>query len=899
MAGRISPNAYLEAAGESGLENWPALPFWGAVDSLESELRKLPDSFESRAVRNAFLTQFVVSVANNSRPAVTSEVVKAGGDWNAPAAAWSTTIDQSFRERVSSSYPVLQSRADLLAKVFAESARQLVLRLNDPAVQDKGVVSHVRLLGDMHLRGAVALLYFDGVPSLVYKPRSLAVDTFFSSVLEVLRQWLPEKTVPRHPQSIDRGDYGFQEYVKYSSPGEGEERDSFYEQFGSLIALAYALSFTDLHNENVRCTQTGPMVLDAECLLNFSPRLQRGWSPAAHSLFSPPASVFDSGLIPNWRMTFRSAGAIEVSALGRYEHPDRLPLSRKVVLDGEAISYKYERSTFAGKMPHQPEALPGTFPAGPHQAAILNGFTLTYRVLIDTDVQGAVMRIAQTASMGRARLVLADTAAYGARLQSSKRTVENVPNVTSPLQSWINVGERRALEHGVVPLFERRLGSGALLAEDGAFLDTVDSPIERLNERLKGLSHADEAAQLIGLRLSLGLGAYNPSDGRPPAIVLQKQENLRAAIDELVDRASEALHGGGTQPWALTSDELTQNYWSLRSTPPGLYSGVAGIAYSLGVAGLEHKKARSIYARLRAQLQDALTDFANLELGTRALVSTTLTGSGYLGSLLSLVSVAVLEGDGETLAWATRIGRRLAEAPIQIHGVDFIGGASGVAIGFRRLHELTGEPDFLSLEQHAQDRIVSGLPAMVSAPSVPVGLAHGLSGVAIALKGAPSAARAIKDEDTAALCLNLEDEHIRSGRVDIRGSSRSWCWGATGQLAARLICGPGSDRIDELRSEVKKTQSKFRNICHGTIGPVLLMRSGEYRQRFGSQDAERSSIQLTNVLLADPSSRAGAPGFAPDPGLYTGAAGVLVYLSSIRDGANFSLQDLKYEPSLE
>ncbi|XUK64108.1 hypothetical protein ABMA10_19265 [Plantibacter sp. RU18] len=95
----------------------------------------------------------------------------------------------------------------------------------------------------MHIRGAVALLYIDDQPAWVYKPRSLALDNLLSEIFALLGPRLGTVATPRHPQSIEQDGYGLQEYVRYSSPTPGPQRAAFYEQFGVLTALSYALRF--------------------------------------------------------------------------------------------------------------------------------------------------------------------------------------------------------------------------------------------------------------------------------------------------------------------------------------------------------------------------------------------------------------------------------------------------------------------------------------------------------------------------------------------------------------------------------------------------------------------------------------------------------------------------------
>jgi lantibiotic modifying enzyme len=70
---------------------------------------------------------------------------------------------------------------------------------------------------------------------------------------------------------IERGDYGWSEFVVASLCTAQDEVARFYEHQGSYLALLYALNAVDLHNENVIAAGEHPMLVDLEAL--FHPRV--------------------------------------------------------------------------------------------------------------------------------------------------------------------------------------------------------------------------------------------------------------------------------------------------------------------------------------------------------------------------------------------------------------------------------------------------------------------------------------------------------------------------------------------------------------------------------------------------------------------------------------------------
>ncbi|MGO2521171.1 MAG: DUF4135 domain-containing protein [Microbacterium sp.] len=820
-------------------------------------------------------------------------MVRNGLAWESAEVAWATVSNPDVAKKLRHEEPTVLSRVLGLAETYARSATLLSGRIRDSAVLALGGVSHVRLLGDMHVRGAVALLYVDNKPALVYKPRSLALDSFLTNVLDRLGERIRVVATPRHPRSIERDGYGFQEYVRYSSPSPGAERASFYEQYGVLAALSYVLRFNDLHCENLLATSRGPVVLDAECLLNFSAFHDQP-SPAG-LLHGVRANVLDSGLLPNWRKTFHSAGSREVTALGYYAHADRLQAVRSIaIVDGDA-KYVYERETEPGAMPHQPHEAYGIFPAGSYRDEVLRGFEATYDAFLDQDFAAEIMRLARSAGEARTRVVSADSAAYDALLQSKRSPVPPSSSTFSPLREELFQSEQFALNNGVVPLFERRLGDGALFLDNGNILEsTGPAPLAQLKQHLSLLSPADKQAQGALVSLSLQMGAYNPADQPSVAIALPVVGTLSAQIDDVVSAVTDAVHDQGGSPWVITSAEADLNHFTLHSAPPGLYSGLIGTVYGLGIAGLAHKGAERTYRDLSGRFLEAVSGLAikQLPLGVERL---SLTGQGMLGPLVTLASIAALEGDQDMLNTVSALASPLSAVASRPRGLDIINGASGAIVGLGRLFEITRAEGYVAAQKHVVQQLIDALPEATTERVPAVGLAHGLSGIAMALHSAADDIDLMELRESARLCLELEDQLMTSGKAREAGSSGSWCWGATGQLAARLTCAPDSPRINRLRDVVRTARSDQFGICHGLAGPALLTRAHEYTQRFGHDDA-RKAPSWTGTLPRRPGARANAPSFAQDVSLFTGAAGVLVYLSAVRDDATFSLHDLRYQP---
>ncbi len=122
--------------------------------------------------------------------------------------------------------------------------------------------------GDTHRGGrSVMILTFRSGIHLVYKPKSLAIDVHFQELLT----WLNECgcTPPLATlKVIDKGRYGWSEYIAAHECASEEEVQRFYERQGAHLALLYALGATDVHFENVIAAGEHPMLIDLETLLH-------------------------------------------------------------------------------------------------------------------------------------------------------------------------------------------------------------------------------------------------------------------------------------------------------------------------------------------------------------------------------------------------------------------------------------------------------------------------------------------------------------------------------------------------------------------------------------------------------------------------------------------------------
>ena len=274
--------------------------------------------------------------------------------------------------------------------------------------------------GDSHRRGRrVAIASFSSGFRLVYKPRALALDVLFQDLLVWLNQrgdHQPFRTL----KVLDRGAYGWVEFVAVKSCASAEEASRFYERQGNYLALLYALEATDFHFENLVAEGEHPVLIDLEAL--FHPRVadtpaREAGQVAAETL---EHSVLRVGLLPQRRRSEGGAEGADLSGLGEVEGkltPFAVPKWEKTGTD-EMI---FTRSpSVMGAARHRPTVNGEVINLDDHVETIVRGFRKIYRMLMDNrdrllQTGGLLSRFAAI----EVRAVLRPTHAYGVLLNES------------------------------------------------------------------------------------------------------------------------------------------------------------------------------------------------------------------------------------------------------------------------------------------------------------------------------------------------------------------------------------------------------------------------------------------------------------------------------------------------
>ena len=256
---------------------------------------------------------------------------------------WAEFIARSstmaYWESLGEHYPTLLPRLRTVVDNRCAAALQLARRFAaDRAAlgdTDPGELIEVSFgAGDSHRGGQTVALLRGDAATVVYKPRSVAVDAVLATLIDRLLPDEPAATRIRVPSVLVRDGYGWAEHITHRYCADESELRAFYRGFGQWLAVMRLLGGTDLHAENVLAAGPVPVVVDCEAL--FTPQIAGPPSGLGLAVDRAGALVENTvlriGMLPGRGVELGWRG-IDMSAVGAL--PGQQPRGQQpVIVDG-------------------------------------------------------------------------------------------------------------------------------------------------------------------------------------------------------------------------------------------------------------------------------------------------------------------------------------------------------------------------------------------------------------------------------------------------------------------------------------------------------------------------------------------------------------------------------------
>jgi type 2 lantibiotic biosynthesis protein LanM len=779
--------------------------------------------------------------------------------------------------------------------------------------------------GDMHRLGRhVAVLEFSSGLHLVYKPKALSIDVHFQELLTWLNKRGRHSPLPTL-RIVNRGTYGWMEFVPFRACTSVDEISRFYERQGAYLAILHCLEATDLHLANMIANGEYPLLVDLETL--FHPRVSRklpGGDPASAALQS---SVLRVGMLPHRSFSNGLDEGIDLSGLGGIagqQIPFHVPVWEGIGTDEMRVSESRPQTVARENRP----TLDGqSIDMLDYANEFVAGFSAMFRLLrAHRDELLADRGPLDRFSEDETRVVLRATVTYVSLRQASYHPdvlrdaidrdvlfgwlclgVENQPHLSAVLHA-----ELEDLRNGDIPIFVTSTNSVDLKTSSGECIPDYfrESAMTRVRRRINELSEAELEQQIWVIKATLSAAALRVERQRRPSGTIGSA-NVKIDHSRLIMAACRigrqlemsALRGDdGAVSWLGLSVNAKQR-WSLAPAGIGLYDGLSGIALFLAyLASVSDEPefaelVRGVLKTIRHKLADG--SLHRLPIGAF---------DGLSGAMYLLTHLGYLWNDEKLLGEAVDLAESLPGRVTHDRAFDVVSGSAGCLACVISLYGVAPSDRLLRtavtlgdhLLRHAQPSDagtawVTHIPAW--APLT--GFSHGASGIAWALLEL-SALTGTDQFRGAALeaflyernCFSSAEQNWPDYRrlvADPEEFSRGerqfgvgWCHGAPGSTLARLRALRHADNPD-LRNEVysglsttlRKGFGWSHSLCHGDLGNVeVLLQAG---QALGEKRWNREVEQVTaSVVAAGDTSGwvSGIPLGVESPGLMTGLSGI-------------------------
>jgi type 2 lantibiotic biosynthesis protein LanM len=836
-------------------------------------------------------------------------------------------------------YPVLarelvitvEQWADYLCEFLSHlSADWPAIRATFAAGEDPGPLVEIDAQrGDRHRRGrSVLLLRFASGMRLLYKPKPLAVDVHFQQLLGWLNDRGAEPRL-RGLALLDRGDYGWSEYVAVSPCASGDQVTRFYQRQGSYLALLYALEATDLHNENLIAAGEDPVLVDLEAL--FHPRVH-GSDPFLTSNLAAGAldrSVWQVGILPRRVWSDDGSPGVDMSGLGGQAgqlNPHRLVGWNA---EGTDVMRLDRRRVELPVSENRPRLGNRDVDVLDHRSAVVSGFRRMYRLLCrhrDALVTEQLPRFADD----DIRVVVRSTNVYTLLWYESfhpdvlrdaldrDRLFDRLwaDVAQRPHLARVITAERRDLWRGDVPFFSTSPSSRAIRTSEGeAVVDFLETPsMDMVRQRVEQLGEEDLASQTWIVEASLAtllmdredriarpVRLANPPRSVDPGRLLSLAAGIGQRLDQLALQNSAGAHWLGVGP-------LDESTWGVHPSGTDLYAGTPGITLFLAYLGavtgersptaLAHRAVTSLRAQLGSGEEEGDS-------------RPTIGAFEGLASVVHLLThLGVLWDEPDLLRDAEHLVARLPALVGQDTHLDVVYGSAGCLLSVLGLHAVRPSPRALQVAVGCGDRLVATAEPMPEGVAWTTladqpqlgGFSHGTAGIAFSLLRLAAASgkerfrrcalRAlaydrslfVPELDNWADLRVLPSRRTDTGPGDEAGVSSmvAWCHGAPGIGLARL---GALDQVDDDRTR-REIDSALRattgfgfdinhSLCHGALGNAeLLLAAARVLGRPADHQAlDRATARIVASIEAN-GPVSGVPLGVETPGLMTGLSGI-------------------------
>lgn len=661
-------------------------------------------------------------------------------------------------------------------------------------------------LSDLHHRGRSVFQVEFAEGKLIYKPKDLAVEKAFNSLLNeinALKFPLPLQSVKVLPKES----YGWMEFVEHHPCQTAQEVKDFFTRSGINLFLWYLLEGTDAHYENLISCGAYPIMIDLETL--FHPELN-----SSQGKMDPfKNSVLRTGLLPfihkshqlNYGGITASQDALVPQMFCGWAH---------INTDSMQLIRKTDRVRERKHLAHFNDS-PISFVD--YIEEICAGFSDIYTFFCKHKKHFLESAAFQDLLASKTRVVLRGTPTYSrllqflrfpAYLQSREKAEAFLDKALTFYPKEIQCKEKEQLLELDIPYFYSFPHSRNLYSsDDHCFKELLPYSMgELVKTKLENLNEKEELKQQRILKNTL-------------QCFLKKKRT-----------ESQVFKKTGLQVAQLIAQKIVSHEQLLSNNDNSdMYNGRLGIALFF---------AAMYRATKEAQWKQKASTILTTSQGSKGLCAF----SGLSSMLYVYLLLGQMLGNKKILNRCQLVSKRIGAQLEQCERLDLVGGLSGCITVLLACYESLGNKQFLELAIQGG----ASLLTKFKEEKKEMGLSHGLSGYALSLFRLYAHTKETAYINSAKEMIDLE----RSIYTDSshRVEKNSWCHGYTGIGLSRLatLSLYDDEKVrQELELAVVKTKESIgdeSSLCCGDFGRFEFLM--EYAKKEKSHQLEMDVRQL-------------------------------------------------------
>jgi type 2 lantibiotic biosynthesis protein LanM len=682
--------------------------------------------------------------------------------------------------------------------------------------------------GDSHQQGnSVAILAFEN-QKLVYKPRNMEVSESFEHFLK----WSCKNSNLlnlKFPKGVYNEDYSYNEFIQKKNCADNKEVERFYVRYGYLIAICYFLGINDLHMENIIAEGEYPVIIDIETM--FQPVLQF----ESETVFSKITrdlqldSVMNSCLLPQ-NLNVGIKKQVELSALNGREVKTGTKVFVPQNVNTDQFRYEQQEAYFRGgnNIPDTNQDEEVDFQE--YRLKILEGFQ-DFTDLVMNKRQDFIQKL-EIFKGKKVRILTKGTERYAMMIRYASH-----PNYNSEMKyrerlmmnTWaypykdkrIVSSEVRDLIFNDIPIFFSYTDSTDIIDSQNKVYENYfkNSGLQEAVKRIQTFNKSSFEEQYKIMLLALGVSDSYLNE-KVGFIKLSPKVRAYDLTREAEDIAQSLI-----KDMVIFDDEVSfanlavndEKHWHLEACDESFYGGLSGIGlFFLNLYQKTHKKEYFNYYEklLRTSInQSKAQPFKGGFDGWLSPIFPLLVEYKSFGTCV----------DEKFVDFTVKKLNELSREKIEkLKQTDYISGLSGILRLIEKINIIFEDKE---ISPQVVESIVATLKERIKGNheiTELVGVAHGLSGVALSfLSSTTSEKELIKELLSKEMELSIKKEN-----------EFKWCWGIPGMIQARieiLRVFQDEEIEEQLNYLIKKFEKLIKKIplndslCHGTGGILMTL----------------------------------------------------------------------------